>query len=518
MTDLETIIATALIGTERQPLPELSLAPGLNAESREANLLSAAALLTSYRRAGITSAKSTATLEASLPDSKPELTNAMRDILFRVVHGHQELLEECLSLFAGYRIAHRDLPMMLDLGRNNTTHRAKIAELIDARGRWLAGLNKQWSWATSNTESIEDAVQSFETSNKSARALALQAVRSVDVERGRTLLESTWKQDAAPERKEFIAILETNLSDHDEAFLENALNDRSSDVREHATRLLSKLPNSQFNARARERFRPILSVKKDKLSGLLRPLTKTNNDKLEIVLPDAFNPAWAKDGIEEKAPQGIGQKQYWVRQMLERANLNMLEELTGLSAINLLKNTHKDWQNLIKNAVINSLRQNPERELIKQLIAYDITTLQAANAWNALEPSFLETLTTQRTFTESNTDMGLLNACEHTWSEPFWIAALEWIAEQMNGIFMGRLKQKYLTFADTIIYGTPLELIPRAINGHDSIPHWTAMLTQQHETPSVIGQYTWYWDSTKQQFQHTINTLQLRLEMHAVLK
>jgi Family of unknown function (DUF5691) len=499
MTDLETIIATALIGTERQPLPELSLAPGLNAETREANLLGAAAMVSAYRRAGFTSTKSTATLEPSPLDNKPELPSTMRDILFRVVHGHQELLEECLSLFAGYRIAHRDLPMMLDLGRNNTTHRTKIAELIDARGRWLANLNKQWSWATSNTESIEDAVQSFETGNKSARALALQAVRTSDPERARTLLESTWKQEAANERKEFINVLADQLSKLDEPFLENALSDRSGDVREQAAMLLSSLPESQFNARTRERLRPILTVKKEKLT---------------VELPEAFDPAWAKDGIEEKAPQGIGQKQYWVRQMMNRASLEMLEDITGMNALELLKNTHKDWKDFVEGAVRNALSATPKPELVKQIIAHDINLVRGQNAFKVLEPSFLETLTTQRTFTESNTDMHLLNACEHTWSEPFWIAALEWIAQQMNGIFTNRIKQKYMTFANTIIHSSPLELIPRAINGHNSIPHWTAMLTQQHETPKETRQYTWYWDNTKQQFQHTINTLQLRLEMH----
>jgi Family of unknown function (DUF5691) len=503
MTDLETLIATALIGTERQPLPELSLAPGLNHETKEANLLSAAAILTAYRRAGYAPSNNSTILEVSPPDSKPELTNAMREILFRVVHGHQELLEECLNLFAGYRFAHRDLPMMLDLGRNNTEHRTKIAELIDARGRWLASLNKQWSWATSNTESIEDAVQSFEIGSKAARAMALQSIRNNDPERARTLLESTWKQEAANERKEFVAVLADQLSIQDEPFLENTLSDRSSDVRYLAANLLSSLAESQFNTRTRERLRPILTIKKEKLT---------------VELPDAFDPSWAKDGIEEKAPQSVGQKQYWVRQMMNRASLEMLEEITGMDAVGLLKNTHKDWRDFIESAVRNALSTNPTPELVKQILAHDINLVHSEKAFKVLEPNFLETLVRQRTFTENNTDTGLLNACEHTWSEAFWIAALEWIAEQMNGIFTARIKQKYLSFADSIVRGTPLELIPRAINGHDSIPHWTAMLTQQHETPTKIGQYTWYWDSTKQQFQHTINTLQLRLEMHQIMK
>jgi Family of unknown function (DUF5691) len=503
MTDLETLIATALIGTERQPLPELSLAPGLNGETKEANLLSAAAILTAYRKAGYAPSKGSATLEVSPPDNKPELTGSMRDILFRVVHGHQELLEECLNLFAGYRIAHRDLPMMLDLGRNNTEHRSNISELIDARGRWLAGLNKQWSWATSNIESIEDAVQSFETGSKAARALALQSIRNNDPERARTLLESTWKQEAANERKEFINVLADQLSLLDEAFLENALSDRSGDVREQAAHLLSILPESQFNTRTRKRLRPILTVKKEKLT---------------VELPDTFDPTWTKDGIEEKAPQGIGQKQYWVRQMMRRASLEMLEGITGMNALELLKNTHKDWKDFVETSVRNALSTNPTPELVKQIIAHDISLVHSERAFKVLEPSFLETLTAQRTFTESNTDMGMLNACEHTWSEPFWIAAIEWIAIQSSRIQHGKIKQTYLLFSNVIVKGTPLELIPLIINGSDEIPYWSTMLTQRHDAPNNNQQYTWYWDHTKQQFQTVIDTLQLRLEMHQIMK
>ena len=175
MNDLETLIATALIGTERQAIPEFSLVPNLNADTKEAKLLSAAAILTAYRRAGYVPKKSLGIprLEGSPSDSKPEMTAAMRNVLQQILQGHQELLEEYLRMLTGRRFAHQDLPRMLDFGHGNTAYRAQISDLLDARGRWLAGLNKQWSWATGNTESLEEAVQSFETGSKSARALAL---------------------------------------------------------------------------------------------------------------------------------------------------------------------------------------------------------------------------------------------------------------------------------------------------------------------------------------------------------
>jgi hypothetical protein len=504
MNDLETIIATALIGTERQSLPPISVAPDLAAESREATLLSAASLVSAYRRAGFVPKTEARTLEPSGADSKPELSGAMRDMLHRVL-GHGDLLEEYLKLLGeqGVRLAHRDLPQLLNLGSGNTTYRPLITNLLDTRGRWLASLHKNWSWATGNTESLEDAVQSFETGSKSARVLALQTIRERDAHRARELLETTWKQDAAPERKEFIAVLRTNLSDADEAFLENALSDRSSDVRDIATDLLGDLPDSAFNARMRERLRPMLIVKKG---------------KLEVELPDAFDQSWAKDGIQEKAPQSVGQKQWWVQQLMRHATLPMLEDISGMTAVDLLKNTHKDWKSFVQNAVSTALNHNPNRELVKHLIAYDITLVRGTSAFTVLEPNFLETLTTQRCFLESNTDFTLLNACLHQWSEAFWCAALEWIALQVTRLQEGKFSQYFYGFSHPVVRSTSLEFIPRVLKGHASIPGWTAMLARLDEAPDKKQKNQWYWEYTQREVKTLLETLQLRLEMHEIMK
>ena len=503
MNDLETLIATALIGTERQALPELSLAPGLNAETKEANLLSAAALLTAYRHAGYAPQPTRPdfkTLEPSPSDTRPAMTNKMRDILRRTLQEHPTLLEECLTLFRTHRFAHRDLPMMLEHGRGNTDIRANIAELLDARGRWLAGSNPQWSWATSNTESLEDAVQSFETGSRAARALALQAIRAQDPERARTLLEGTWKKDSANERKDFISVLKTKLSSTDEAFLENALTDRSADVRELAAQLLASLPESQFNARALERLKPILIVKKD---------------KLHIELPETFDPAWSKDGIEEKAQQGFGERYHWVHQMLQKANLEMVQKITGFNAFDLLTKTHEDWQGYLKNIVTKAAQDRPNRALVEHILAHDVR-LVPHNALGCLEPNRLEQLVIEHDLTTNNNRTLMLQACTHTWSEYFFTAVLEHCAKQMYRIQEGSLKDSLVL--TPIIQGAALELIPRVLHGHPSIPTWTAMLTHHTSPPGSATVQPWYWTNAQHQFQNLLAALQLKLEMHTTAK
>jgi Family of unknown function (DUF5691) len=528
MNDLETIIATALIGTERQPPPAISLEPNLTGETREATLLSAAALVSAYRRAGYVPQTGTATLEPSGADSKPELTPPMRDMLHRVLTHEGDLLIEYLELLnaKGYRLAHRELPQLLEMGRSHESRRPHIANLLDVRGRWLASLNKSWSWATGNTESLEDAVQSFETGSKSARSLAFQTIREADPSRALALLETTWKQDAAPERKEFIALLKTKLSDADEAFLETALaGDRSSDVRDIAAELLAQLPNSAFNTRTRERLKPILRVTKPRAKNILERVKDgaqeamgASNAKLEIELPEAFDPEWAKDGIQEKAPQSVGQKQWWVQQLMRRATLPMLEEITGLDAVTLLKNTHKDWKVFVQTAVSTALNQHPTRDLVKRLIAYDITLVRGSDAFSVLEPSFLETLVTQRSLVERNTDLNLLHVCTHQWSEAFWIKTLEWIALQTTRLQQGAFSQYFYGFAQIVVRSTPLTLIPRVLNGHPSLPTWTALLSTYTLEADKKQKNQWYWEYTQREIRNLLESLQLRLEMHEVMR
>ncbi len=528
MNDFETIIATALIGTERQALPPLTLEPNLNAPSKEAALLTAAALVTQYRKAARVSAVSAATLEPSGADNKPELPANLRNLLERVLNGHQELLSEFLELTSRYRFAHRDLPRMLELGRGNTSLRAGLLNGLDTRGRWLAGLEKSWAWATGSTETIDDAVKSFETGSKAARVLALQAVREADPDAARALLETTWKQDPAPERKEFIAVLGTKLSPADEPFLETALHtDRSVDVRDTAADLLAQIPTSAFNARLLEWLRPILRVTTPKSAGLLGgikdklgELSGKNSSIIDIELPEAFDPAWAKDGIVEKAPQATGQKQWWVQQMMRRTSLEMLQTITGLDALTLLKNTHKDWKDFIKQAVQVTLQRNPTRELVKQLIAYDFTLVRHnPAALGVLEPNTLETLTKQRCLVDGNSDLALLEACRHPWSESFWVAAVEWVAQQAARRRSKQNNSSYFHgFGAVLLRSTPLEKSAWLQRGHATLPHWTTLIQTIDEPLPEDAKNQWYWNYAQQEVNSLIKKLEIRLELHRLVK
>ncbi len=503
MNDFETIIASALIGTERQALPSITLEPNLNGETRETTLLNAATLVSSYRKAARVSQSASTKIEACGADQKPELTSAMRDVLERILSGHQALLNEFLSLSQAHRFNHRDLPKMLELGRGNTDLRSALLPLLDARGRWLARLNKDWGWAVGSLETPEDVVKTFETSSKAARTLALQSLRETDANAARALLETTWKQDPAPERKDFINVLQTNLAPDDEPFLENALADRSLDVRVSAANLLAKIPTSAYNARMVQRLKPVLVVKKG---------------KLEFNLPDEFDPEWTKDGFEKKPPQGTGEKQWWVMQMLQRASLELLEQTSGVDALTLLKGTHKDWKHLIENAIRDALDNNPRPELVKNLIAYDFSYAHSHGALSSLEPNLIETLTRQRCFTDKNFDTRLLEHCEFDWSSAFLTDTLEWIGQQALKIKTSNVTEYFYSFASIVTTRAPLEQIQRIIEGHLQTPNWNALLQVLNEPIDEKKKNHWYWDYAQRNIKTLLETLQLRLDMHTTFK
>ncbi|MDG4865551.1 DUF5691 domain-containing protein, partial [Streptomyces sp. T-3] len=130
------------------------------------------------------------------------------------------------------------------------------------RALWLARLNPDWKFALrtapggSALPSPEDtaAVQRLWDEGLFAERVALlAAVRAHDAQAARELLAATWAKERAEDRLMFLDSLRTGLSDADEPFLEQALSDRSRNVRSTAAELLSALPGSALAARMADR-------------------------------------------------------------------------------------------------------------------------------------------------------------------------------------------------------------------------------------------------------------------------
>jgi len=312
-------VNAALLGTSRAPLrveaADGSLGAACTAVAGDepepsATLLRVAAAATVYRRCGRMAALSDEPPPAVCPpDTRPMCPPAAAALLRRIMNGeHASLIGEWLTLAArhGVRAPADALRDLLDLARREPKLRPLVLSVGGARAEWLAGQNAEWSFATAGS-SPDALAATFETGTGPARLAALQQLRALDAERARTMLEASWAQDAPADRAAFAAALVTGLSLADEPFLERALDDRRKEVRQAAASLLARLPASALVARMTARAREFVTLGR---SGLLKRL------RVDVTLPETADAALVRDGVDAKPPAGIGERAWWLAQIL----------------------------------------------------------------------------------------------------------------------------------------------------------------------------------------------------------
>jgi hypothetical protein len=315
------LVSVAILGTERQALPipfgdeDLgALTASLQEEDREKTLLSAGAAVAAYLRAG----------KRPLSLSHPAETPSEREDLPRVgaragqrlaliLSGmHKDVLPEWLELVsaAGRRVPEEFLPALLTLVRLNPAHRNRLIAVLGKRGEWLAAQNPDWE-LSGRLE--DDSI--WQTGARAARLAWLQQVRNRDAARARIQLESTWSEESVEDRLVFLTALRAGLSIEDETFLESALDDRRKEVRRAAADLLCRLNGSRLCARMVDRLRPLVRLE-DRPASRMLGLVRGSKPTIEVDLPNECSKEMMRDGIEQTAPQKVGQRAWWLIQML----------------------------------------------------------------------------------------------------------------------------------------------------------------------------------------------------------
>lgn len=440
----EDLVKVALVGTERQALPE---EPGEDAVGRllsqlegekEQKLLRACALLTTYRRAGYRAAVAEETLyppvEAEpLPMIRQE---AALDLLVMLRGQHQELLPEWCLLVAeqGKRIPEECLAELLDFGRTHVELRSALLPLLGKRGRWLAGQRPEWKYALQislfeienapegSVLTSNDPEQVWATGTREERVALLHLLRRTEPARARALVESTWRQDPADERASFLETFKTALSMEDEPLLETALDDRRKEVRVLAQQLLPLLPESRLCLRMWELARELIQWKKPLIGAATISLT----------LPTECTRAMIRDGIEPKPPSPqVGEKAWWLEQIVARVPLSRWSgEWKSAPDRILAAKRPDDWKNLLRESWTNALQRSSDPQwaaaLFRTWIEEHPTSMPAHFAWKEwltlenFEAGTLQLLELASTrLTYGSPVWALLDQYKTVWSRPF---------------------------------------------------------------------------------------------------
>ncbi|MFE2450301.1 DUF5691 domain-containing protein [[Kitasatospora] papulosa] len=335
----EDLVTSAVLGTDRRALRTEE-----GAAVSPSALLDAAAAHTVRRRAALRPAVG-ATLPAPAPaDLRPPLPDAARRRLAQLLADRSaqpgggrrgsapdltELIPQWLASAGahGYRAPAELLPALLDAARARTDLRPHVLAFAGPRGLWLASLNPEWRFAL--RASSRDARRP-DTADPAAvrrlwqeglfaeRVALLGALRDQDPGRARSLLVSTWSSERAEDRLMFLDSLRSGLSTDDETFLEEALADRSRNVRATAAELLSSLPRSALARRMADRATSC--VNPDRTGGTV---------SVAVEAPHECDPAMQRDGVVPVPPSGRGERSWWLGQLVEATPLGVWRERFG---------------------------------------------------------------------------------------------------------------------------------------------------------------------------------------------
>ncbi|MEU2561674.1 DUF5691 domain-containing protein [Streptomyces longispororuber] len=326
----EALVTAALLGTDRRR-PPLTM-PGKDAP---AALLDAAAVQTVHRRAGLRPAPAAARPEPAPADPRPVVPRAARRRLATLLADHptagggrrgtapdlMELLPQWLALAneRGFAAPPELLPALLTAARGRTDLRPQVLAFAGPRALWLARLNADWKFAlraAPTTASAPDQRDEAETERRwqeglfAERVALLTSLRGQDPDAARALLVSTWTTERAEDRLMFLDSLRTGLGPADEPFLEQALGDRSRNVRSTAAELLSALPDSALAARMAARASSCVALDRT-----------TSTPTLTVEAPHECDAGMERDGVVPKPPAGRGQRSWWLGQLVEAAPL-----------------------------------------------------------------------------------------------------------------------------------------------------------------------------------------------------
>ena len=260
----------------------------LDVDDRESTLLRTAGVMALWRQAGHLLVHDPQPLPPPCePDDAPACGPLARQHLALMLQGHHtEFLLEWLEILglAGQRAPKEFLPALLEAGAARIGLRPALLPALGRRGRWLARHNPAWGYAV---ETDDETL--WQTGRFEERLALLRQLRATRPERALELLNATWGEERAKQRREFIEALANGLSMADEPFLEAALNDRSAEVAYSAAELLARLPESRLVQRLTERA----------LQGVrFQPGRFLKRDRLDLDLPED-DPVLRRDGIAD---------------------------------------------------------------------------------------------------------------------------------------------------------------------------------------------------------------------------
>jgi hypothetical protein len=288
MNAWQELVKMALLGTEKMPLQTAVLPQNIqnilekaDKTDQEAYFLKAAALTLPYWKAGRLPDKTPLPDMVAAPDetlkfAPPQYINLLKQLMDLGTQKHPALY---LLLFEKMKQNNLVLPHEMVCDTLNLmeapilkNHKTLISEIVGERGRWLQQFNDKWQVATpKNSDEI------WQEGTLAERRTMLFKMRQNDPNTAFLLIKSTWDNENARERKEFLKILSHNPQPEEWIFVQTIYDELldakamtkaiNQDIKELSATFLMNNPASNLHKSVVERLKNYVSTKK-KFLGL----------------------------------------------------------------------------------------------------------------------------------------------------------------------------------------------------------------------------------------------------------
>jgi hypothetical protein len=257
----------------------------------------------------------------------------------------------------------------------------------------------------------------------------------------------SWDGESAEARVTLLGALEDGLSVQDEPLIMRAVSDARKEVRQVALRLIRRMPGSSFAERWRERARAHVMLKKAPLGRRLR---------VEVREP-AFEPSWAADGAEQRAPKGTGQVAWWLQQLVALAPPDTWPD-DALPAV-----LSSDWAGPLVAGLAESAEAYRHPAWSGRLIIAWAAARAKRSQWPRLDaagllagmpPSAAESVLRQALQEDPTAGPALVPGLRHAWSEDFsrfFARRLADLADQWSYAATGPLSEAALRLDPSVL-------------------------------------------------------------------
>lgn len=439
----QELIKIALIGTNRTPIsPNLSKAlDQLGVDTKQeatAAVLEGAALYSLMQKAG--------GLQRTWPHPLTKLAPKEHAATCSTTSTHHLSLilngtfENALPEFVEKMVDHRKrippelLPDLLERCLTEPILWKSIREVMGLRGSWLLEQNAKWKDLNFRADTTQ-----WEFSRRDDRVLMLKQLRATHPNQALELITATWEEDDLSSRVQFMKSLAHHLSEKDEAFLEEKLDNSRKEIRKIAAELLGKLPHSDLNKRMFERLKSLLFVKKGRLK----------KKRLEVTLPEQSDDGMLRDGIDPSAQwyKG-GVKASRLGQMMSSIPPQQWNTHFGTTTSDTLTLIiRSEWSELMLQAIAEASAIHKDEEWIEVILNFWLDNYHNQQ-WNYFNPEKLLDDLSPPTFnkivlqniqqTNSLLDEEspltiILRKVNHPWEDPLAIAVIRNMQKWISG-------------------------------------------------------------------------------------